>query len=719
LLKYCVAVFCILGALLFWIARDPTPFPGVAEVRSLWRPTNAYLLDRHGELIHELRVDFSVRRGNWTRLDAISPALIKAVLTAEDRRFHVHRGVDWLALGAALWGTLTGEGARGASTVSMQVASMLDEDLAPKGGRRSLLQKLRQIRAARQLEAVWTKDEILETYLNRVGFRGEFQGVDAAARGLFGKSPSGLTAGEALVLAALLPSPNASLDRVSKRACAIDVTARFSVGCEELKNIAAGVFAVPGRFTPGPMLAPHVARQWLDQPGEKVFTTLDKDIQQTVTEALREQLRGLTGRNVRDGAALAVDNLSGEVLAYVGSAGPASSARLVDGVRALRQAGSTLKPFLYGLAFEKRYLTAASILDDSPVHLETPGGLYIPQNYDKDFKGRVSVRTALAGSLNVPAVRTLILTGLHSFHERLKALGYGNLVEDGEHYGFSLALGSAEVSLWEQVNAYRTLANGGVYGPLRLTPEGGNVSEKGSIAANKPNKPERRVMSPEAAFIVADILNDRAGRAVTFGLETVLATPFWSAVKTGTSKDMRDNWCIGFTSRYTVGVWVGNFEGDAMRDVSGVTGAAPVWLAIMNTLHQRGSPEAPLPPPRLLAREVRFQSAIEPPRQEWFIAGTEMPLVVPVDPGRSSPRIQSPPNGMIIAIDPDIPRENQVLLFTASGVFHGSQWVLDGVAIGGAESPRKWAPTPGRHTLTLQGKNGQALARTDFQVRGK
>jgi penicillin-binding protein 1C len=225
-------------------------------------------------------------------------------------------------------------------------------------------------------------------------------------------------------------------------------------------------------------------------------------------------------------------------------------------------------------------------------------------------------------------------------------------------------------------------------------------------------------MSPEAAFIVSDILSDRAGRAVTFGLDNVLATPFWSAVKTGTSKDMRDNWCIGFTSRYTVGVWVGNFEGDAMREVSGVTGAAPVWLAIMNALHQSGLPDAPIPPPGLLAQEVNFQSAIEPPRREWFIAGTEMSSVVPVDLGLAFPHIQSPPNGMIIAIDPDIPPENQAVLFKASGVAPGHRWVLDGVVIGGAESPRKWAPAPGRHTLVLQSQSGHAIAQVDFQVRG-
>ena len=260
-------------------------------------------------------------------------------------------------------------------------------------------------------------------------------------------------------------------------------------------------------------LAPHLARQLLKTPGESLRTTLDESIQRLVFNALNQQLRGLADRNVRDAAALVVDNASGEVLAYVGSAGPFTKAAKVDGIRARRQAGSTLKPFLYGLAIEKRYLTAASILDDAPIHLETASGLYIPQNYDRDYKGLVSVRTALASSLNIPAVRALVLIGVDRFRDRLLDFGYLSISQPGEYYGFSLALGSAEVSLLEQVNAYRSLANGGVYSPLRF-----RLDETAGLA--------RRVLDESAAFIIADILSDRAGRAVTFGLSNPLATRF-------------------------------------------------------------------------------------------------------------------------------------------------------------------------------------------------
>jgi penicillin-binding protein 1C len=260
------------------------------------------------------------------------------------------------------------------------------------------------------------------------------------------------------------------------------------------------------------------------------------------------------------------DNASGDVLAYVGGVGGASTAAQVDGADAYRQAGSTLKPFLYAQVIEKGYLTPASILDDSPVQLDTASGLYVPQNYDHEFKGPVSVRSALAGSLNVPAVRTLLLAGVESFRDRLWDAGYRGLTEDGAYYGFSLALGSAEVTLLEQANAYRTLANGGRWSPLR-------------IRAEDPAAVWRPVFSPQAAWIVADMMADPGARAATFGLDSALRLPFWAAVKTGTSKAMRDNWCIGFSDRFTVAVWIGNLEGDSMKAVSGTSGAIISWPA--------------------------------------------------------------------------------------------------------------------------------------------
>jgi penicillin-binding protein 1C len=387
-----------------------------------------------------------------------------------------------------------------------------------------------------------------------------------------------------------------------------------------------------------------------------------------------------------------VENATGAVLAYVGGSGELSSARFVDGVRARRQAGSALKPFLYGLALEARLLTPASLLPDTPLEVPVFGGLYRPRNYDETFRGLVPVRTALASSLNVPAVRTLGLVGAEEFVQQLRRLGFG-LTESGEFYGPALALGSADVSLWEMVGAYRALAEGGVWRPLRLGPTGPGEA------------PPRRVYSPATAFLVADILGEREGRSATFGLESPLATRFWTAVKTGTSKEMRDNWCVGYSARYTVGVWVGNFSGAPMRDVSGVTGAAPIWREIMAWLHQELASPAPAPPPGV----IRQGSG-------WFLAGTE-PAAPPSLAGGGA-RIVAPAPGTIVALDPDIPPARQRIVFEAE--VHGAslRWLLDGEDHGPAADLLVWPPTPGRHALRLVDAAGETLDSLTFEVRG-
>ncbi len=280
-----------------------------------------------------------------------------------------------------------------------------------------------------------------------------------------------------------------------------------------------------------------------------------------------------------------VDNATGDVLAYVGSAGPASRARHVDGVRAHRQAGSTLKPFLYGLALERRYLTNASLLDDSPISLDTATGVYLPQNYDRDFKGLVSVRTALGSSLNVPAVRTLVLVGVEAFRDRLYSLGYADITQDGEYYGYSLALGSAEVSLWEQVNAYRTLARGGIAAPLRIRADDPAAPPRAYSCRGRELPGHRHPERPRRARRHVRPRQPPEHRRSGARSKPV---PARICATTGASAS-RD--------RYTVGVWVGNFEGDSMRDVSGVTGAAPAWHDIVAALHAQHASRAPAPPP--------------------------------------------------------------------------------------------------------------------------
>ena len=689
-----VALFATLALL-----TAPPPVPSYAQARAAWTPSESWLYDRHGVLLDSARVDFARRRLAWTPLDQVAPVVRDTIVAAEDHRFATHGGVDWLALAGVARERLSGRPGRGASTISMQVAAYLSPDLA-RPGARGWRDKLRQLRAARALEARWSKEQILEAYLNLAPFRGEAQGIGAAALGLFGKTPASLTRDDALLLAALLPDPQAAPNRLARRACRL----AHGADCGRFPSQIASALGPARSLQLDPGLAPHLADRLLTRPALRVRTTLDAQVQRLATAALKRQLQGLGGTRARDGAVVVVDNASGDVLAYVGGIGGASTAPAVDNARSYRQAGSTLKPFLYAQAIERGYLTPASILDDSPVQLDTASGLYVPQNYDRGFKGPVSARTALAGSLNVPAVRTLLLVGVEPFRDRLWDLGYRGMVEDGAYYGFSLALGSAEVTLTEQVAAYRALANGGRWSPLRLT-----------AAGAKPTP--RPITTPAAAWLVSDMIADPNARAATFGLDSALRLPFWAAVKTGTSKAMRDNWCIGYTRRFTVGVWVGNAEGDPMRAVSGTSGAAPVWRDIVTALEAGASPSAPPPPATVEARLIAFADAVEQPRREWFLRGTGQALIAAAPASARRPRFTNPVAGSVYALDPDIPRDRQRLAIAVTGSAAAHRVLLDRADIGSAESVPQILPRPGLHRLRLVDVGGRVVDQVLFTVR--
>ena len=749
----------------------------------------------------------------------------------------------------------------------MQLASLLDPALQrPATTARGLSQKWAQARAARALETRWRKDQILEAYLNLVPFRGEIVGIDALSHTLFGKSAHALNAPESALAAALIRAPNAPSSRVAERACRLLQQMQDPKADCLSVEVLAGMTLHRRDWVPSEGVAPHLAQRLIRQvtglregnedlsvgaagrngktlvgdgeerrsktfiedggrrndtenrTGEDIVTglhdghptvrsTLDGSLQRLAIDTLRTQLRELQGRHVEDGAVVVLDNASGDVLAWVGSSGSLSRAAQVDGVMARRQPGSALKPFLYAQALAEHRLTAASLLDDSPAQLPTASGLYMPQNYDHRYQGWVSVRTALGSSLNIPAVRTLVMVSPDAFHRQLQRLGM-RFPEGSGYYGYSLALGSAEVSLLQLANAYRALANGGQLCPVHLLPKAhrrgapssltGPVEHADGLSAIAP-KPasssfrdasiqtddEERQWPPEnchqaldagAAFIIGDILSDRHTRLPTFGLDSVLDTRFWSAVKTGTSKDMRDNWAVGYSQRYTVGVWVGNASGAPMHDVSGTSGAAPVWATLMRELHRHETSRPPSPPDGVVRQQVDFgsvsettrlntrgaqaqperrtgttdhegahdteRSGIEAPRQEWFLAGTEQrhfspPAMVSasndtrtgkgdgVHAGRHGPdpsalpaRIVAPAPDTIIALDPDIPPANQQLRLEAS---HGTStelhWFIDDQPVGqGARVG--WMPLPGRHTITLRNARGGALDARRIEVRG-
>jgi penicillin-binding protein 1C len=738
--------------------------------------SESLLLDRHGEVLHRLRTDSTVRRGQWVALADMSPALRTAMVLSEDKRFYEHSGVDWRAVSAAAWGNALNQRTRGASTLSMQLAGLIEDGPRKGSERRNVLGKASQAVSATWLEQRWRKDQILEAYLNLVPFRGEMQGIDALSRTLFGKAAHGLDEREAAITAALVRAPNASARVIAQRACGV-LRAMQSAEAKHCDAVEAYTEAVLPRkaFASSDGIAPHVAHQLMSakalptspsngaaataavQPPAKtpskaqasVRSTLDAKLQRFATQSLEQHLHELKGRNVEDGAVVVIDNASGELRAYVGSSGALGSAQEVDAAAALRQAGSTLKPFLYAQAIAEKRLTAASLVEDSSAHIPTASGLYIPQNYDRSFKGWVSVRTALGASLNVPAVRTLVMVSPDAFARQLRTLGLP-LKNEGDYYGYSLALGSADVSLLSLANAYRALANGG------------RCSATSLVALPKPVFKD--CINPQASFIVSDILRDPMARARTFGTDSVLATRINAAVKTGTSKDMRDNWAIGYSSRYTVGVWVGNASGESMWDVSGTSGAAPVWAAVMQYLHPQGDgPARPgtahggslqagasgataIPPKGTVKLTIRYAQAQEAGREEWFVEGTEQPVVsqdatylvaataifhwATGQKGlrnqvadTSAAKIVQPAPGSIVALDPDIPPQRQRLHLQATlqnnpqSNTQAVRWLLDGKPLAqGAQA--QWLPWPGKHVITLVDLQGKALDEVRIEVRG-
>lgn len=705
-------VALLMAALASSGAARAADLPTFLQVKAQHRPSDLQVLDRHGEPIQTIRVDKQVRRLPWVSLQDVSPAMRLAIVLSEDQRFWQHSGVDWRAAASSAWGNLWNQRTRGASTVTMQLAGLLGEDEASVHGRRNWPQKLNQVWTATRLDAQWRKSDILEAYLNLVPFRGELVGLPALTQTLFHKHPNGLDAQEAAIAAALVRGPNASPALVAKRACRVLTLQQRP--CQGLELVTSVALAQKGGSMLGEQIAPHLARQMLKQQAAAssmqvttLRSTLDARWQRLAASLLARHLSELSQRDVEDGAVIVLDNASGDVLAWVGGSGGLSDAPEVDAVLSRRQPGSTLKPFLYEMAFEQRLLTPASLLHDAPVQLPTGAGLYIPQNYDKRFKGWVSVRTALGNSLNVPAVRAGAMLGPDALAQRLNRVGL-SLKEPGAYYGPGLALGSAEVTLNDLTNAYRALANGGLWAPVRIALDAA------------PSKPHR-VMDAAATYLVTDILSDNTARALTFGLDSVLATRGFAAVKTGTSKDMRDNWCVGYTNRYTVGVWVGNASGNPMHDVSGVSGAAPIWAGLVRELHRLQPSTSPPMPAGVTRQAIVFEhgqtaedSPIDADREEVFLAGTQQTSWSLVKGQGTDRGIRLPQDGAIFALDPDIPPKAQRITWATDRAH--AQWWLDGKRLSGDRVVR-WPPWPGRHELVL--RNGaQQLDVVRFEVRG-
>ncbi|MUM77375.1 penicillin-binding protein 1C [Pseudodesulfovibrio sp. F-1] len=552
-------------------------------------PSGTRLLDRSGT---ELR-RFPARDGQWrfpVTLDEVSPALVTALVESEDRWFFVHPGVNPLAALRAAWtNAVSGRVVSGASTIPMQLARMADP------GPRTLRRKLAESFRALQLGLTRSKAELLEAYLNTAPFGGNIVGVGAAARIYFGKPPDRLSLGECALLAVLPRSPNRydpsrhpeAAMAVRDRVLAL-LTTRGVADPDEARRAMRQPMVAQRR--PSPMSAPHFCLLARARLGSEpvIATSLDLARQRTVERLLARHVERLRDLGIGNGAAVVLDRTSREVLALAGSADFADDRRQgqVNNALAPRSPGSTLKPFLYALAFDRGLAVPGSRLLDVPVDYAG----YAPENYSGTFSGRVSVAEALTRSLNVPAVRLLATTGLRDFHSLLRQGGLETIDRPATSYGLPLVLGACEVRLVDLTNLYATLGQGGVHRPWRVT----LPTQADPAPAGPPGK--AGLFSPEAARVVADMLTEVARPDMPDSWRLTRDRPA-AAWKTGTSFGHRDAWAVGFGPTLAVGVWVGNPDGTPVKGISGAVHAGPLFFDLLRALDEPGRdlrlPEAP------------------------------------------------------------------------------------------------------------------------------
>ena len=624
-----VAVLCIASLGIYQYNRIASTLPDIADLRqkaSHFETTR--ILDRNGDLLYEL-MDPNAGKRTYVPLSKISPYLVAATIATEDKDFYSHPGFDPTAIVRAFWQNYSsGETVSGASTITQQLARTLlftPEERTEQSYRR----KIREAILAVEITRRYSKDDILELYLNENNFGNLAYGVEAAAETYFGTSADKLSLAQSAFLAGIpqAPSiydvytrPDATFSRMQdvlilmyqtsqeqgciyvsnqpQRVCLDPVKVTQAV--EEIKNYP---FKLPENKAQYPhwvdyiraLLESQIDPQTIYREGYTVYTTIDPVLQQQAEQIVRDQVNQLKANHATDGALIALRPSTGEILAMVGSADYYNEAIAGQVNMAInpRQPGSSIKPLTYLAAFEKGW-TPSTLIWDVPSEFtpsgkpDDPSPKYIPVNYDGRFHGPVTVRTALANSYNLPAVKTLNYVGIYDDPNTPQPDGFINLARrmgistlDRPDYGLSLTLGGGDVTLLDLTSAYATLANGGRRLPpvavLRIVDKDGKEVYKYSQPAGD------QVVRPEHAYLITSILSDNDARTPAFGANSVLHLPFQAAAKTGTTNDFRDNWTLGYTPDLATGVWVGNADYTPMQNTTGLTGAAPIWSQYMQT----------------------------------------------------------------------------------------------------------------------------------------
>ncbi len=658
------------------------------------------ITDRYGAPLRSYAASAAAAVCVPVKLQEVSPWLVLATVAAEDKRFFLHPGVDFRSVARAAWqNSRKGGTVSGASTITQQLVRALE----PRP--RTILGKLSEMFSALRLEARHSKEEILEGYFNGVSYGPRLIGAEAAARDYFGLPAKDLSLAQAALLAGLPKSPvnyyprrNPSAAFARQRLILRRLLDLNLVG-EESYRVALGEkvrVREEEKTFEAPQFSDYVRSR---STSGTIRTTLDLRAQRAAAEALKSRLAAIgASHHITNGAALVIDNATGGILAWAGSSDFFNSADSgqVDGVTALRQPGSALKPFLYALAFSKG-ARPSDLVEDAPLYA---AGGHAPENYDRTFHGRVRIREALACSYNVPAVRTVEKVGVAAFLEKLRDFGFSSLDKTAKFYGEGLALGNGEVTLLELVNAYAALARGGLWLPARFQLE-------------TPAAPARRAIGRTEAYLITNILSDNSARAPAFGVNSAFNLPFAFAGKTGTTKDYRDNWAVGYTPEWTVGVWVGNFDGSPMRKVSGITGAGPALKEIALAIEKLYGSTSFRRPPGIRTVKVCPESGLPPSAfcpatmDEVFAANNLPsgrcavhlpPAQAPAVPAAAGLSVAFPANGDIFRVDPQTPRAAQAIFFKAAGAAGRVSWEVDGKPAGEGESV-PWALAPGRHSV--------------------
>lgn len=625
------------------------------------------------------------------RLYEMPPLLIQMFLAAEDRNFYSHAGVDWTARAAALFQNIkAGKIVRGASSLSEQVVRMI----IPRP--RTVFSKIIEGIDAVRLERRFSKNDILEFYLNQVPYAANRRGVKQAALFYFSKTPDRLSVRETAALVVLVRAPssfdlyadpdkiNGLIDRqlrAFQRQGIISET-ELQAALNEKIRLSAPELSVS---------APHFLEyvRSLDLPaGRAVETTLDAFLQKKVAALTRRRLKDLQYRHVSNAAVVVIERATGNILAWVVESSDKDTAA-VNAVLTPRQPASAQKPLLYALALTKG-MTAATEIKDAPFSRAVGSGVHHFKNYSRTYYGDVTLRQALGNSLNIPALKTIEFVGIKTYFDFLRQIGFSHFEKNADFYREGLALGNAEVTLPELSRAYLMLANGGILKPLRAF--------KGQECET-----EKRVLPETAATLIGNILSDPLARQLEFGADSILNFPVQTAVKTGTSTDYRDAWAMGYNADFVAGVWLGNLTYEPMLDVTGASGPALLLRSVFTELNKIKN-SGPL------YLSARLEKKTDGEKTEYFDPDiVETSFFEP-----ETPVILSPADGVMLAVDPRVPEQYQQYPFSVSFLPEGARvvWVVDE----NPSAPLKndtffWRPEKGSHTvraeITL--KNGEKI----------